>query len=254
MTSATARTVRLELAYDGTCYHGWQVQPNATTIQGCLLEAARAVLGDPVRVTGASRTDAGVHALAQVVSLRTTGTLPAPALLRALNARLPRDIRVSEAAEARPGFDARRAARGKRYGYLLDNGAIAAPLALRYAWHVREAVDLEAMRAALRPCRGRHDFSAFCAASGRDREPTCILRTVRVLRRGRFVMILLSADRFLHHMVRNVVGSAVEVGRGRREPSWLRAVLDSRDRTRAGITAPAQGLFLLRVLYPPALP
>jgi tRNA pseudouridine(38-40) synthase len=145
VTSATARTVRLELAYDGTCYHGWQVQPNATTIQGCLLEAARAVLGDPVRVTGASRTDAGVHALAQVVSLRTTGTLPAPALLRALNARLPRDIRVSEAAEARPGFDARRAARGKRYGYLLDNGAIAAPLALSMP-------GMSARRSTSRPC------------------------------------------------------------------------------------------------------
>jgi len=250
VTLATARTVRLDLAYDGTCYHGWQVQPNATTVQGCLLEAAGRVTGEAVRVTGASRTDAGVHALGQVASLQTASTLGVPALQAALNALLPRDIRVRSATEASATFDARRSARGKRYVYLVDNDAVAAPLALRYAWHVREPLDAEAMAEALRTLLGRHDFSAFCASAGRDREPTCMLRAVRVLRVRRFLVVLLSADSFLHHMARNIVGSALEVGRGRRDPGWLRTVMESHDRTRAGMTAPAHGLCLLRVMYP----
>ena len=251
MTGATVRTVRLDLAYDGTCYHGWQVQPNAMTVQGCLLEAVQRVTGEAARVTGASRTDAGVHALGQVASLQTASTLGAPALQAALNALLPRDIRVRSATEARATFDARRSARGKRYAYVVDNDAVAAPLLLRYAWHVREPLDAGAMAAALRTLLGSHDFSAFCASAGRDREPTCMLRAVRVLRRGRFLVVVLSADRFLHHMARNIVGSALEVGLGRRDPGWLRSVLDSGDRTRAGVTAPARGLFLVRVLYGP---
>ena len=225
------------------------MQPDASTVQGCLLAAAQRVTGDAVRVTGASRTDAGVHALRQVASLRTTSALDAATLRAALNAVLPPDIRVFASSEA-PGFDARRAARGKRYVYVVDNGSVAAPLALRYAWHVRAPLDHEAMGAALSALRGRHDFSAFCASAGRDREPTCMLRAVRLLRRGPFLAVLLSADRFLHHMARNLVGSALEVGRGRRDPAWLRAVLDARDRRRAGVTAPARGLVLVRVLYP----
>ena len=205
-------------------------------------------------MAGASRTDAGVHALGQVVSLVTTTTLTAASLRAALNALLPPDIRVLDADEVATPFDARRAARGKRYAYVIDNGEIPMPLTLRYAWHVRGALDLAAMRAGLAALRGRHDFSAFCAAPGRDREPTCTVRSIRVVRGKRLVAIFLSADSFLHHMVRNIVGSAVEVGLGRQEPSWLGHVLAARDRTLAGTTAPAHGLVLLRVLYPRAAP
>lgn len=155
--------------------------------------------------------------------------------------------------EARPapaGFDARRAALGKRYAYLMDAGPVASPLLSRYAWHVPEALDVAAMRRALVALRGLHDFGAFCAAPGRAKDPRCRLMALHVVRRRDRVVLFLSADRFLHHMARNIVGSVVTVGRGAREPDWLASVLASRDRRLAGPTAPAHGLALVRVLYP----
>jgi tRNA pseudouridine38-40 synthase len=246
---AALRTLRLSVAYDGTEYQGWQVQRSAPTVQGALVTAARAL--DPAaRVIGASRTDAGVHALAQSASLTMSRSLAPAAVMAALNAALPRDIRVLAAAEASVGFDARRAARGKRYAYLIDNRPIAVPLLRRYAWHVPTALDVTAMRHALGVLRGRHDFSAFCAAPGREKDPVCEIRAAHVVRRKDRIAILVSADRFLHHMMRNIVGSLVAVGRGGRGADWLPDVLASRDRRRAGPTAPAHGLVLVRVLYP----
>jgi tRNA pseudouridine38-40 synthase len=244
------RVIRLAVAYEGTAYEGWQVQRGRPTIQGCLAEAARRLLGPDASVTGASRTDAGVHALAQTVSIRTTSNLAPESVQGALNANLPRDIRVLEAVEAPAAFDARRAALGKRYAYLLDTGPVASPILRRFAWHVPRRLDAGAMRRALGDMRGRHDFSAFCAAPGRGTPPVCTVRAVHVVERRRTLAVVISADRFLHHMVRNLVGSAVAVGRTTRPPEWLSEVLGSRDRRRAGATAPAQGLFLLRVLYP----
>jgi len=207
-----------------------------------------------VRLTGASRTDAGVHALRQTAALTLASTLPPAAVQAALNAALPPSVRVLDATDAPVGFDARRAAAGKRYLYLLDNGAVADPLRRRVAWHVPGALDLAPMRAALTAVRGRHDFSAFCAAPGRDAPPVCCVHAVHVLRRRALVCVLISADRFLHHMVRNLVGSAVEVGRGARPVGWMADVLASRDRTLAGPTAPAHGLVLVRVRYPADVP
>jgi len=243
------RAYRLVLAYDGTGFHGWQVQADAVTVQGTLIAAARRLFDGEVRVVGASRTDAGVHALGQTVALTADGDHPAATVQAALNAHLPREIRVVAAADAPVGFDARRAARGKRYLYLIDNGAVLSPLLLRWAWHLPGPLDVGAMRSALAPLRGAHDFSALCAAPGRDADPVCRVRALHVVRRKSLVAVLISADRFLHHMVRNVVGSAVEVGRGAQPPAWLGAVLAGRDRTRAGPTAPAHGLTLVRVLY-----
>jgi tRNA pseudouridine38-40 synthase len=237
------------LAYDGTAFHGWQTQPDVPTIQGLLAEAARPLFQGPVGVAGASRTDAGVHALGQTVALTAASALPPATVLAALNARLPREVRVVAAADAPAGFDPRRGARGKRYLYLIDNGAVASPLLLRYAWHVPGRLDLGAMRAGLAALHGRHDFSAFCAAPGRDAEPTCRVRALHVRRRRALIALIVSADRFLHHMVRNVAGSAVEVARGTHPAAWLAGVLASRDRTLAGPTAPAHGLTLLRVMY-----
>jgi tRNA pseudouridine38-40 synthase len=207
------------------------------------------LLGPDTTVTGASRTDAGVHALRQVVSIRTTAGLAAASVMGALNAALPADIRVVAAGEAAPGFSARRSATGKRYAYLLDTGPVPNPLLRRYAWHVPRLVDVVAMRRALAALRGRHDFSAFRAAAGRGVDPVCTVRALHVVRRRTRVAILVSADRFLHHMVRTIAGSAVAVGRGGRDPAWLAEVLSSRDRARAGPTAPAHGLTLVRVLY-----
>lgn len=203
----------------------------------------------PVKVTGASRTDAGVHALRQVASLATASSLEPAKLARGLNALLPDSIRVLQASEARAGFDARRSALGKRYLYLIDRGRVAHPLVRRYAWHSRFTLDVDAMRSALGALRGKHDFSAFCAAPGRGRTPTCTVRSARLVARGDHAAVVLSADSFLHHMVRNIVGSLVEVGRGAQPVSWMADLLAARDRTRSGPTAPPQGLTLVRVLY-----
>ena len=245
------RTVRLTLAYEGTELHGWQAQPGLATVQGLLMAAADRVLGGPVKITGASRTDAGVHALRQVASLSTSSDVAPSALRRALNALLPPSVRVLDAWEAPAGFNARRWARGKRYVYLIDRGPQADPFLRRYAWHVPFALDVAAMATGLAALRGKHDFSAFCAAAGRDRTPTCTIGSVRVVARRERLAIGLSADSFLHHMVRNIVGSLVEVGRGARPPGWIAEIADGRDRKRAGPTAPAQGLVLVRVLYGP---
>jgi tRNA pseudouridine38-40 synthase len=226
------------------------VQPDAPTVQGAVLGAARRFLGDDARLIGASRTDAGVHALGQTASLTTAATLAPAAVQAALNAALPASVRVLDARDAPAGFDARRAAAGKRYVYLIDNGAVADPLRRRFALHVPGPLDVGAMRVALGSMRGRHDFSAFCAAPGRDAEPMCRVHAVHVLRRRDLVAVAVSADRFLHHMVRNLVGSAIEVGRGARPSAWMRDVLASRDRRLAGPTAPAHGLVLVRVRYP----
>ena len=227
------------------------MQPGLPTVQGLLVEAAERVLGGPVKVTGASRTDAGVHALRQVASLATPSAMSPAVLRRALNALLPEAVRVLTADEAPAGFDARRWARGKRYAYLIDRGPQADPFLRRHAWHVPFRLDATAMAAALHAVRGKHDFSAFCAAAGRGRTPTCTVRSARIVERRHLLAVWLSADSFLHHMVRNIVGSLVEVGRGAHPPGWIDDLLEARDRTRAGPTAPPEGLFLVRVRYEP---
>lgn len=248
--SASRRTVRLVVAYDGTAYAGWQAQRDGPpTVQALLTDAARALCGPTARVTGASRTDAGVHAAGQSVSLTIDSGLPPAAILGGLNAALPRDIRIAIAAEAPAGFDARRGARTKRYLYLIDNARIASPLLRRYAWHVPSVLDVGRMRAALGGLRGRHDFSSFRAAAGSAKDPVCRIAAVHVRHRKRRVALVISADRYLHHMVRVIVGSAVEVGRGARDVGWIGEVLAARDRRLAGPTAPPQGLVLLRVMY-----
>src|SRR5262249_28993586 len=164
---------------------------------------------------------------------------------------LPPTIRVLDVCDAPEGFDARRAAQGKRYAYLVDRGLAADPFLRRYAWHVPWDLDAAEMSRALGAVRGKHDFSAFCAAAGRGRTPLCVVRATRVVSRKARLVILISADSFLHHMVRNLVGSLVDIGRGPERPDWLGDLLDSRDRTRAGPTAPPQGLALVRVMYAP---
>jgi tRNA pseudouridine38-40 synthase len=169
-----------------------------------------------------------------------------------LNALLPPAIRVVDAREAPSGFNARRSASGKRYAYVIDRAGYADPFLRRYAWYISWPLDEDAMRRALLAIRGKHDFSAFCAAAGRERSPMCTVRSTRVVHRKDRLVVLISADSFLHHMVRNLIGTLVEIGRGVERPEWIEELLDGRDRTRAGPTAPPQGLVLVRVMYPVA--
>ena len=243
------RTLRLLVQYIGAPFHGWQVQPDRPTVQGILTETLQRVLREPVKIIGASRTDAGVHAVGQVASLTTGSGLHPLAIRSALNALLPPAIRVFQVEEAPPGFDARRWARAKRYGYFIENSPVASPLLRAFTWHIPKPLDSAAMVLALGALRGKHDFGAFCAAPGRVRSPVCQIFSARLRCRRHLVAFFFSADSFLHHMVRNIVGSLVEVGRGHRPPEWIGELIRARDRTLAGPTAPAHGLVLLRVLY-----
>jgi tRNA pseudouridine38-40 synthase len=218
-------------------------------VQGLIVEALRPIAGSDVRVVGASRTDAGVHALGQVASVESIGPISPRTAMAALNATLPRDVRVLAACAAPEGFNARRSARLKRYGYVLDTAPVSSPFLRGFGWHVGRPLAVPAMAEGAAQVRGKHDFSAFCAAPGRGRDPVCRVQAVRLVARGHRVGVLISADAFLHHMVRNIVGTLVEVGLGRRPPGWIHDVLASRDRRVAGPTAPPEGLYLLRVLY-----
>jgi len=251
------RTFKLTVAYEGTNYFGWQVQPNKPTIQGKLQQAIQAITSMSVSVVGSGRTDAGVHALGQVVSCRLPWRGSAEQLGLALNTKLPADITIRESVESVEGFHAIRDAIRKRYRYQLQLGGAVSPFERRYRWHVKTALDFGRMHDAAPLFLGEHDFASFQAA-GAERLST--VRTIfdcSVLRQaqsgdhdGDLIAIEIEADGFLYNMVRNIVGSMVEVGSGKRDKQWLHSVFAARNRSKAGPTAPAHGLCLLRVDYP----
>jgi tRNA pseudouridine38-40 synthase len=242
-------TFKLTIAYDGTGFVGWQRQPAGTSIQALVEDACRPLTDRPVAVTAAGRTDAGVHALGQVASLRIDRPITPHALARALNARLPPAVRVRDAAEVPDGFHARFSARSKTYRYRIWNAEVLLPFERNYAWHVQAPLDTDAMRRAAKVLVGRHDFAAMQAAGSGVQTTVRTLFDVTVDRQDALVVVQLSGDGFLRHMVRNLVGALVEIGRGRRPPEWLAGLIASRDRTRGGPTAPAGGLCLVRVDY-----
>jgi len=243
------RNIKLVVQYDGTDYAGYQKQPHALAIQEELERALAEVLQEPTRSIGASRTDAGVHALGQVVAVTTERPIPPSRLMRALNNTLPRAIAVIEAAEVSPEFHPRYGALGKLYSYRLLNRPTPAPLEARYTWHVAVPLDTELMAQGARQLLGRHDFSAFEATGGSVVDKVRRLDRLDCLRRGDVVEVLAHADGFLYMMVRNIVGTLVEVGKRRLAPEALGDILASRDRGNAGPTAPPQGLCLVRVDY-----
>lgn len=243
------RNVKLVLAYDGTNYQGWQIQPNGPTVQGAVEEALQAITQEPVRVVGSGRTDAGVHALEQVAHFHTGSRLDAATLLRGLNGLLPLDIRVSEVADVPLSFHARYSAKSKTYRYLLWNSPVLSPFYRQYAWHVARELDVGAMQEAAAAVVGTHDFSAFRASSCTARHGVRTVFSCAVSRDGALVEVSLHANALLHHMVRVVVGTLVEIGMGKRAPGDMGDVLRSRDRFRAGLTATAHGLYLKKVTY-----
>jgi tRNA pseudouridine38-40 synthase len=287
---------KLTLAYDGTDLVGWQRQASGISVQGLLEDALRELDGRAVIVSGAGRTDAGVHALGQVASFSLDRAIESDALARAINAQLPKTVRVVAAIETPPEFHARFAARAKTYRYRIWNGPVISPFEHRYAWHITGPLDVGAMCAAARRVDGRHDFAAFQAAGSttttteRTILASCVRRRVTaeeqpslssrpssdglasreaeektcsgiesdgfdlsVLRGEGLITYEIVGDGFLRHMVRTIVGTLVEIGRGRRAVDWIDDVLASRDRAAAGPTAPAAGLFLVAVDYGDAL-
>ncbi len=243
------RHVRLVVQYDGTDYAGFQVQPDRPTVQGTLEEALGKLLNETVRVAGAGRTDAGVHAEGQVVSFTTDSVIPLERIVPALNALLPPPVVALCAEEAPPGFHPRFGARRKEYRYRILNRELPSPFEGRFAWHIPEPLDVAAMQAAASELVGEHDFAAFCAAGGAARTSVREVLELSVERRGELIEITVLGNGFLYMMVRIIVGTLVEVGRGRMSPARVREILASRDRTRAGPTAPPRGLALIRVEY-----
>ncbi|MBI5069050.1 MAG: tRNA pseudouridine(38-40) synthase TruA [Deltaproteobacteria bacterium] len=241
--------VKLTLAYDGTRYAGWQVQPNGPSIQAEVERALSALHKAPRRVTAAGRTDAGVHARAQVCSFPEERPLPEKAYVMGMNALLPPDIAISAAALLPEGFDARRSARGKRYCYRIENRPTRFPIGRAYAWQLFRPLDAGAMGEAAALLTGRHDFAAFQASDCEARHAVRDLGRLEVRPEGEALVVVAEATAFVKHMVRNLVGTLVEVGLGKRPPAWVAEVLASRDRKRAGPTAPPQGLALECVFY-----
>ncbi len=244
-------TYLLTIAYDGTHFHGWQRQAGFRSVQAVVEQAFAAIDCGAVHVEGAGRTDAGVHALAQCAHVVLPRAFPLDRLPLALNAHLPADVAVQAARAAPPGFHARFHARGKRYAYRCMSSPLR-PAIGRSLYHwIRRPVDLAAMRRAAACLRGCHDFAAFATNPGylRKRGTVRTLHHVHLLHRPGGFDFVVQGTGFLYNMVRNLVGSLLEVGYGNRPPEWLGQVLASRDRRQAGATAPASGLYLLRVLY-----
>lgn len=248
LPSATRR-LKLLLEYSGTRYHGWQLQPNTVTIQGTLETCLARITNGPVRLHAAGRTDAGVHALGQVAHFDTASTIAVAALVRGANSLLPDDIVVRQAEEVPADFHARYTARRKTYAYIVHNHAIPSALRAPYAWYVPQPLDLPAMRRAAHILVGYHDFSAFRASACTARSPWRHLFHLRLIRHAERLVLVLCADGFLQHMVRNIVGTLVAIGRGQIAADAMPTILHTGQRQHAGPTAPAHGLFLVRVVY-----
>jgi len=246
------RTLKFLIQYDGTDYVGWQRQPSGPSIQAVLEDALAPIEGAPTTIHGAGRTDAGVHALGQVASATVVNSLDERTLARAMNAVLPADVRVLAIEEAAPDFHARFQARAKTYEYRIVNAPFVSVFLRRYAWHVPQPLDIEAMRTAAGPLVGTHDFAGFQGTGTFAKTTVRSILSLDVEDGAGFdlpLVIRISGDGFLRHMVRNIVGTLVEVGVGRWDPWRLLAILESLDRSQAGRTAPPQGLFLTEVLY-----
>lgn len=259
MGKTVLRSFKLIVAYDGTAFSGWQVQPGEPTIQGMLQRALREVTGgQEIQVIGSGRTDSGVHAIAQVASCRLPWRDDAARLATALNANLPSDVVVREAIDAPDGFHAIRDAVGKRYRYQLQTGGIRDPFEHRYRWRLHRALNVDRMKLAAERIVGVHDFASFQAA-GSDRKTTVrevwacdvIEQPTGLQGDSTYLAIEVEANGFLYNMVRNIVGTLVQVGREKESPEWVEEVFAARNRDVAGPTAPAHGLFLLRVDYAP---
>lgn len=240
---------KLTIEYEGTNYHGWQVQPNGATIQEIIEQAVEKIAGVKIRLNGSGRTDAGVHALAQVATFACARELDPSRLQKGINAVTPDDIVVKQAEIVPDSFDARRDARSRIYRYQIWNHPWPPALQRRFTWHVPRRLDIEAMGRAIACLEGEHDFASFQAAGCNASHSVRKLYRNSLALQDEVVVYTVEATAYLRHMVRNIVGTLVEVGLGERSPESFAHLLEARDRTKAGPTAPAHGLFLVEVKY-----
>lgn len=253
------KRIKLTVAYDGTNYHGWQVQPGKATIEGELNKALSLLTGEPVTVTGASRTDAGVHALGNVAVFDTSSYIPAEKFSYALNQRLPSDIIVQESEEVLPDFHPRHCASRKIYEYTILNRKFPLPQYRNTAYFYYGKLDIDKMQMACKAFIGEHDFAGFCSSGTQVQSTTRTIYSLETICRniletdggstGRIIKIRVQGNGFLYNMVRIIAGTLIEAGRGRINPGSMEEIIASCDRSRAGATAPAKGLELIKILY-----
>jgi tRNA pseudouridine38-40 synthase len=244
------RNIKLLIEYDGTNYQGWQVQPDGLTIQGMLEEKLSRLSSERIHVIGSGRTDSGVHALGQVAHFRTQSQMDIRTIQRALNSLLPPDIVIREVEEVDEGFHARKQSKSKVYEYRILNRNLRSAFYRGYVWHIPQKLNLAEMKKATQSLIGEHDFSAFRTVGSPTR--TTVRRVIRAeWKRGRdgLIRFEIEANGFLKQMVRSIIGTLVEIGKGRMKAADFRKILNSKDRKEAGPTAPAQGLFLKEVKY-----
>lgn len=241
--------IALGIEYDGSRFLGWQTQPGGGAVQDALEPALAGIAGEPVDVTCAGRTDRGVHAREQVVHFETSARRPDSAWVRGVNALLPESVAVLWAREVAPDFHARFSARSRAYRYVLLNRPVRPALAARYVGWFYLPLDVPAMQRAASELVGEHDFSAFRSSECQAKSPVRTVHAIQITQQGSRIDFLVRANAFLHHMVRNLVGTLVYVGKGKHPPHWAREVLESRDRAAAAPTFAAEGLYLEKVEY-----
>lgn len=243
------RNIKLTIIYDGSEYHGWQTQPGQRTIQGVFTEAIQELLGHEVRLTGASRTDAGVSALGQVALVQIDSPIPAENLAKAITDRLPCDIAVAEAVEVPDGFDVIGGVKSKLYRYTIFTGRLQPVLQIKHCWHLPAKLDTEAVAKAAEMLVGKKDFKSFASASDQRESSVRTIFRCDIIRDEDWVYVDVEGDGFLYNMVRNIVGTLVEVGVGRWNPEKINEILETKDRSAAGPIAPAAGLCLMWIKY-----
>jgi len=243
------RNIKLTLEYDGSGFCGWQYQPGQRSVQGELESALGQLVQSKTTVIAAGRTDSGVHALGQVANFHTLSVLPAATFVRGANALLPPDVRVLAAAEVAESFNARYDALSRAYRYRISTRPRA--VGRQYTWHLPRPLDLEAMAAGAAALLGEHDFVSFCQSGSGLEHHRCHVYAARWRREGDELIFEIRANRFVHNMVRIIVGTCVEIGCRARQPGAVAEILAARERSAAGRTAPAHGLFLLQIFYPP---
>jgi len=243
------RNIKLTISYDGLNYSGWQHQPGKHTIQGQLQQSLGELTGTFIKINGASRTDAGVSALGQAANFLINSPIPTENFVKALNHRLPHEIVVTEAVEVDQNFDASSSAKSKLYRYTIFTGRKRNVLKTRNCWHRPAALDIVAMDAAAKMLLGKKDFKSFASAADKRENSIRTVMQCQVTQEDKWVYIDIEADRFLYNMVRNIVGTLVEIGRGKWKPEKINEILDAKDRTAAGPIAPAAGLCLMWIKY-----